>query len=68
MRQRDMCTTHCAGKYSSGCIVQQEFLFANIANRLHQRTDLESPSMDKPQLSKKRQSEMNKSLKTHNKI
>lgn len=48
MRQRDMCTTHCEGKYASGCIVQQEFLFANIANRLHQHTDLESPHLINP--------------------
>lgn len=48
MRQRDMRTTHCEGKYASGCIVQQEFLFANIANRLHQHTDLESHHLINP--------------------
>lgn len=49
MRRRDMRTTHCEGKYASGCIVQQEFLFAHIANRLHQHTDLESPHLINPE-------------------
>lgn len=41
MLQPDMRATHCGGKYSSDCIVQQEFSVANIANRLHQHTNLD---------------------------